>query len=75
MSPVQSRALFDSLKTRLCLTELEIDDNFTLVNIHEDDFTTVINNLDVVKFIGTNISNKQLTSLLTTILNHGNFQL
>ena len=45
-----------------------------LVNISgvtDSVFTNVINTLSSVKFIGTVISNKQFTGLLTKVLNEG----
>ena len=72
VSPAQTKALFDNLKAgQMCLKELELDSNVHIGNISEADFTKVINSLSVVKFIGTIISGKQLTDLLTTVLNNG----
>ena len=63
--------MFDHLKTELKLRELEIDSNVNIANVSDTIFTTVINTLYRIKFIGTVISNKQLTSLLTKVLNEG----
>ena len=53
------------------MTQLELDSNVDISNIHEETFTEVINAINCVSFIGTVISNKQLTALLTKILNNG----
>ena len=63
--------LFDHLRTSLCLKELEIDENVNISRLSELVFTEVITSLEKIKFIKTNISNKQLTALLTHVLNEG----
>ena len=50
---------------------LEVDNNVNISTISDTVFTDVINSLSSVKFVGTVISNKQLTALLTRVLNEG----
>ena len=49
-----------------------MDNNVNISTISDTVFTDVINSLSSVKFVGTVISNKQLTALLTRVLNEGN---
>ena len=63
--------LFDHLRTSLRLKELEIDENVNISRLSELVFTEVITSLEKIKFIKANISNKQLTALLTHVLNEG----
>ena len=55
----------------MCLKELEIDEKVNISSISELVFTEVITSLQKIKFIKTNISNKQMTALLTHVLNQG----
>ena len=68
----QASSLFDHLKSESQLKCLEVDNNVNISTISDAVFTDVINSLSSVKFVGTVISNKQLTALLTRVLNEGN---
>ena len=68
----QASSLFDHLKSESQLKCLEVDNNVNISTISDTVFTDVINSLSSVKFVGTVISNKQLTALLTRVLNEGN---
>ena len=71
----QATSLFDHLKTGKTLRELELDGHVNISAVTDTVFTNVINTLSSVKFIGTVISNKQFTGLLTKVLNEGRTQL
>ena len=68
----QASSLFDHLKSESQLKCLEVDNNVNISTISDTVFTDVINSLSSVKFVGTVISNKQVTALLTRVLNEGN---
>ena len=53
------------------MSELEIDKNVDISKLSETMLTNVIIKLRVVRFIGTKISNKQMTEFLTRVLNEG----
>ena len=67
----QVSTLFKHLRTSLCLKELEMDQHVNISSLSETVFTEVITNLQKLKLIKTDISNKQLTALLTHVLNQG----
>ena len=71
----QATSLFDHLKNGKTLRELELDGHVNISAVTDTVFTNVINTLSSVKFIGTVISNKQFTGLLTKVLNEGRTQL
>ena len=70
-SSQQVVTLFENLKTTLCLKQLELDDKININNVHEDTFSKVVTNLNKVTFNSTKLSGKQLTALLTHVLNNG----
>ena len=73
-SGLQIVTLFENLKTTLCLKQLELDDKINIHNVHEDTFSKVVTNLNQVTFNSAKISGKQLTALLTHVLNNGETQ-
>ena len=73
-SSQQVVTLFENLKTTLCLKQLELDDKININNVHEDTFSKVVTNLNKVTFNSAKLSGKQLTALLTHVLNNGETQ-
>ena len=67
----QISTLFDNLKVSMKLKKFEMDDLINISGIDEGSFTKVVANLEVVTFRKAKISSKQLTSLLTHVLNNG----
>ena len=63
--------LFQNLQSSMRLKQLEIDNHININNVHEDIFTKVVANLEKVIFNSAKISGKQLTNLLTHVLNNG----
>ena len=70
-SSQQVVTLFQNLKSTMKLKQLEIDNHINISSVHEDIFTKVVANLENVTFNSAKISGKQLTSLLTYVLNEG----
>ena len=68
---VEASSLFDHLRTSLCLRDLEMDEHVNISSISDQVFTEVLTSLEKIKLVKTNISNKQLTALLTHVLNQG----
>ena len=68
---VEASSLFDHLRTSLCLRDLEMDEYVNISSISDQVFTEVLTSLEKIKLVKTNISNKQLTALLTHVLNQG----
>ena len=53
------------------MKDLEMDELVNISSISEQVFTEVFTSLEKIKLVKTQISNKQLTALLTHVLNQG----